>query len=143
MTTIILVLAVLSLTAGLFILFQGKASSKSGEESKDKVSIKKVVASIRKTVDEGTPVSEVGVEHNLLHSYRDPVEIYLDKNASDQEKDEAARILNENGYDVPRINSPENNTNSTQILSENRKGGNSFKTRQRITKKKPIYQYHL
>lgn len=33
--------------------------------------------------------------------------------------------------------------NSTQILSENRKGGNSFKTRQRITKKKPIYQYHL
>lgn len=117
MTTIILVLAVLSLTAGLFILFQGKASSKSGEESKDKVSIKKVVASIRKTVDEGTPVVETGVERNLLHSYRDPVEIYLDKNASDQEKDEAARILNENGYDVPRINSPENSTNSTEPSS--------------------------
>lgn len=114
MTTIILVLAVLSLTAGLFILFQGKTSSKSGEESKDKVSIKKVVASIRKTVDEGTPVSEVGVEHNLLHSYRDPLEIYLDKNASDQEKDDAAKALIEGGYEVPRIITPENSTNSTE-----------------------------
>ena len=114
MTTIILVLAVLSLTAGLFILFQGKASSKSGEESKNKVSIKKVVASIRKTVDEGTPVVETGVEYNLLHSYRDPVEIYLDKNASDEEKDKAAKALIDANYQVPRIISPENSTNSTE-----------------------------
>ena len=114
MTTIILVLALLSLTAGLFILFQGKASSKSGEESKDKVSIKKVVASIRKAVDEGTPVVETGVEHNLLHSYRDPVEIYLDKNSSDEEKDKAAKALIDAGYQVPRIITPENSTNSTE-----------------------------
>ena len=114
MTTIILVLALLSLTAGLFILFQGKASSKSDEESKNKVSIKKVVASIRKAVDEGTPVVETGVEQNLLHSYRDPVEIYLDKNSSDEEKDKAAKALIDAGYQVPRIITPENSTNSTE-----------------------------
>ena len=103
MAAIILIVAVLSLAAGIYILFPGLFTPIFGDKFKDEIPIKKVTTSSSKEVKTGLPAEDAGYERALMLKDRDPVEIYLDKNAPVQERNAAAAILRKNGYEAGDI----------------------------------------
>jgi hypothetical protein len=62
-----------------------------------------VTTSSSKEVQAGLPAEDAGYERTLMLRDRDPVEIYLDKNAPAQERNAAGAILRENGYKAEDI----------------------------------------
>ena len=104
MAAIILIVAVLSLAAGIYILFPGFFTPLFGDKFKDEIPIKKVTTSSSKEAQVGLPAEDAGYERTLMSRDRDPIEIYLDKNASVQERNAAAAILRENNYEAGDIN---------------------------------------
>lgn len=103
MTAIILFVAVLSLAAGIYILFPGLFTPLFGDKFKDEVPIKAVTTSSSKEVQDGLPAEDAGYERALMLRHRDPAEIYLDKNAPIQERIAARETLRANKYIVGEI----------------------------------------
>ena len=103
MAAIILIVAVLSLAAGIYILFPGLFTPIFGDKFKDEIPIKKVTTSSSKEVKNGLPAEDAGFERTLMSRNRDPLEIYADKSAPIEERLAAMVTLRKNGYEVGDI----------------------------------------